>query len=423
MVEKGDKDGGTREFRHHLLFAATVAVALAVLIARRPETITRAGFYAEDGRVFFLGTWFGSPLDVLLRPYNGYLHLVPRTVGLLERLVPIQSAPALGNFIALLIVALIAGFLASDRLAPLLPDRRARLAAAVGFLLLPASQETLGSITFIQAYLVVFLVAVGFASTPRTRTWRAVETLAVAVSALSTPIAIMLVPLHWVRVRRFGRAALGPAIALTAAAAVQLAVLAASRPPAVAPADLLLFAQASILHLVVEPFGGATWTRLTIDAALPGWVGITAAIVIVGLFAISLTAIDRRVALALLGTTWAVGVLGIVRSSDASGWLLDPFLLQRYFVPAGWAAVVIMASGLFARSTAIRRAALALAVCFVAGATADLRLPARPDLGWAAASRCIGGPTPCVVPVFPPDTFSIHWPGPGGPYVQGDWTN
>ena len=411
-----------RAFRPKRLFGLTVVLALAALIARRPEIITRAEFYAEDGRVFFLGTWFGSPLDVLLRPYNGYLHLVPRTVGLLERLVPIQSAPLLGNFIALLIVALVAGFLASDRMAPLLPDRRARLAAAVGFVLLPASQETLGSITFIQAYLVVFLVAVGFAATPRTRTWRAVETVAVAVSALSTPIAIVLVPLHWVRVRRFGRGALGPAVAVTAAAAVQLAILAASRSPAAAPADLPLFAQASILRLIVEPFGGATWTWLAIDAAVPGWVGITAVIMIAGLLALSVAALDRWAALALLSATWAVGVLGIVRSSDASGWLLDPFLLQRYFVPAGWAAVVIMASGLFARSNAIRRTALVLAVCFVAGATADLRLPARPDLGWAAASRCIGGPTPCVVPVFPLDAFSIHWPGPGGPYVQGDWT-
>jgi hypothetical protein len=423
VVEKSDKDGETRVFRPQVLFAATVVLALAASFARRPETITRAEFYAEDGRVFYLGTWFGSPLDVLLRPYNGYLHLVPRTVGLLERLVPIQWAPALGNTVALLIVALIAGFLASDRLAPVLPDRRARLAAAVGFVLLPASQETLGSIAFIQAYLVVFLVAVGLAATPRTRTWRAVETLAVAMSALSTPIAIVLVPLHWVRVRRCGSAALGPAIALTGAAAVQVAVLAASRAPAVAPADFFLFAQASILRLVVEPFGGATWTRLAIDAALPGWVGITAAIVIAGLLVVSVAAIDRWSALALLGTTGAVGILGIFRSSDASGWLLDPFLLQRYFVPAGWAAVVVVAGALFARSTAIRRAALVLAVCFAAGATADLRLPARPNLGWAAASRCIGGPTPCVVPVFPPDTFSIHWPGPGGPYVQGDWTN
>jgi hypothetical protein len=63
-----------------------------------------------------------------------------------------------------------------------------------------------------------------------------------------------------------------------------------------------------------------------------------------------------------------------------------------------------------------------LAAIFIFGATADFRLPARPDLDWPDASRCIGGPTPCRVAVFPPDSFSIVWPGPGGPYVQGDWT-
>jgi hypothetical protein len=233
--------------RPEVLFAATVAISLVALIARRPETVTRPEFYAEDGRVFFLGTWFGNPLDVLARPYNGYLHLVPRAVGLLERAVPIQWAPAIGNVVALMVVALIAGFLASDRMAPLLPDRRARLAVAAGFVLLPASQETLGSITFIQAYLVVFLVAVGLAATTRTRGWQAVEAIAVAAAALSSPIAILVAPIHWVRVRRFGRGALGSAVMVTAGGAVQLAVLVASRPPAVAPADLLSFAQSSCL--------------------------------------------------------------------------------------------------------------------------------------------------------------------------------
>ena len=408
--------------RPEVLFAATVAISLVALIARRPETVTRPEFYAEDGRVFYLGTWFGSPLDVLVRPYNGYLHLVPRAVGLLERAVPIQWAPAIGNVVALMVVALIAGFLASDRMAPLLPDRRARLAVAAGFVLLPASQETLGSITFIQAYLVVFLVAAGLAATPRTKGWRAVEAVAVAAAALSSPVAILVAPIHWVRVRRFGRGALGSAVMVTAGGAVQLAVLVASRPPAVAPADLLSFAQASILRLVIEPFAGATWTRLAMNAAIPVWAGFAAGVLLVGLLTVTAVALGWRPALALIGSAWAVAILGMVRSSDVSPWLLDPFLLQRYFLLGGWAVVVIVAGGLFARSAVGRRAAVVLAAIFIFGATADFRLPARPDLDWPDASRCIGGPTPCRVAVFPPDSFSIVWPGPGGPYVQGDWT-
>ena len=403
-------------------FIATSALALVALIARRPETVTRPEFYAEDGRVFYLGTWFGSPLDVLARPYNGYLHLVPRAVGLFERLVPIQWAPAIGNIVALVVVALIAGFLAGDRMAPLLPDRRARLAAAAGFVLLPASQETLGSITFIQTYLVVFLMAAGLAATPRTRCWRAVEAVAVAAAALSSPVAILVAPIHWVRVRRFGRGALGSAVTVTAGGAVQVAVLVASRPPAAAPAGLLTFAQASILRLVIEPFAGATWTRLAIDAAIPQWAGFAVGVLLVGLLTVTAAALGWRPALALIGSAWAVALLGMVRSSDVSRWLLDPFLLQRYFLFGGWAAVVLIAGGLVARSAVGRRAAFVLMAIFIFGATADFRLPARPDLDWPDTSRCIGGPTPCRVAVFPPDSFSIVWPGPVGPYVQGDWT-
>ena len=398
------------------------ALAFVVLVARRPETVTRAEFYAEDGRVFFLGTYFGDPGEVLLRTYNGYLHAVPRLVGMAERLVPMEVAPGLANMISLLVVALVAGYLASDRLAPLLPDRRARLVAAAGFVILPATQETLGSIAFIQAYLLVVLAAVAMADPPRSRGGRALEATAVALSALSTPVAIVLAPLHWLRLRRYGSSVLTTTVAVTAAGVAQLVVLVASGPGATAPTDIAQGIQAVVLRLVVEPVTGALWPRLAIVTGVPAWVGLIAAVLLGGLLVIAATSVDRRLALGLVAIAWVVGVLGIVRASDFSAGLLDPFIFQRYFVLAGWAAVVVIANGLFAESPAVRRAALVLAVVFVAGATADFRLPARPDLGWPARSVCIGGPAPCDVPVFPTDSFTIRWPGPAGAYDQGDWT-
>ncbi len=396
-------------------------MALAVLVARRPETLSRAQFFAEDGQVFFLGTYFGTPLEALLRPYNGYLHLVPRLVGALERSVPIALAPLIGNAVALTIVALIAAFLASDRMSPLLPDRRARLVAAAGFVLLPATHETLGSITFIQAYLVVLLVAVAFSSPPGRPLGRAIEATVVAVSGLSTPVVALLAPLQWIRIRRHGMGAVPSAATATVAGALRILVV-TSGGVASGSAESGRIVDIVFLRLIVEPFRGAVWTSLASDLGAPTWLWIVVAAMLGGLVTVALRALDRSLAIQLILATAAVGGLGIVRSLDFAEGLLDPLLLQRYFLVAGWAAVVIVAAGLFDASRSVRRASLLLAAVLVVGMTADFRIPPQPDLGWSGRSSCIGRAAPCVVPVHPVETFSIRWPGLDGQYDQGDWT-
>ena len=119
--------------------AATVAAFFVLLVARRPETILRAEFVFEDGKEWYVGAWHLPLSDAILTPYAGYLNFIPRVVGYLERQGPVSLAPLVGNAIALLIVALIAAYVSSDRLSMLIPSRRVRVIVALYLVLLPTT--------------------------------------------------------------------------------------------------------------------------------------------------------------------------------------------------------------------------------------------------------------------------------------------
>src|SRR6186997_3401462 len=84
-----------------LRWCVFIVVAFGILLLRRPGALANAAFFYEDGQVFYVGAFFGDFLDQLFRQYEGYLHLAPRFVAALERLVPPPSAPLVGNAVSL----------------------------------------------------------------------------------------------------------------------------------------------------------------------------------------------------------------------------------------------------------------------------------------------------------------------------------
>lgn len=80
------------------------AAALMILVARRPEAIFRAQFFAEDGKVFYLPTFFSGP-GLLFEPYAGYLIVFPRLIAYAERLAPPAFAPMVGTIVTFAMIA------------------------------------------------------------------------------------------------------------------------------------------------------------------------------------------------------------------------------------------------------------------------------------------------------------------------------
>lgn len=390
---------------------ATVAAFFIMLVARRPETILRAEFVFEDGKEWYLSAWHLPLSDAILTPYAGYLNFIPRVVGYLERQGPVSLAPLVGNAIALLIVALIAAYVCSDRLSMLIPSRPVRVIVALYLVLLPTTGMTLGSITFIQFYIALFLVAVAVSNPSRTSLQAVATCIAVAAAAATGPFGLVLVPLFVGRLvvrRDRDSAALLTVVGLAAAA--QLVTLLTVGRPAAAPPTTDPVAILTILagHGATVSFGGRPIAK-AMESGIPvAWIAALGAATL-GLAAIHLRRLPRRWLFVAGYVAAAIIFPALIAGSDETALLLDPLSASRYFVVPGALLGVSLIVALAKRPRYLPT--IAMATILAVGIVGDLRLKPNPDFRWSEVSHCIGGEAPCVVPVYPGGPWDITWPG------------
>jgi hypothetical protein len=344
-------------FRSPVLPAVVFVSAVALAFLRRPETLTSPAFWNEDGQIFFLGTWYSTPLT----SYAGYLHLFPRLAAYLERLAPIELAPLIGNGIALLVMAAVGAFIASD----VLPgDRGLRSLLGLFVVLSPLSSEVAGSLTYVQWYLAIFLFVFRFAVRP-SRRW----VLPLAISGLTGPFSIVAAPLYAIRAWR--DPSFRPfAVTMLATAAIQGVTAATSRrwldsPPGDVP-------QVLALRLVVAPVLGQHWAELLAPLA----VLLGAALLV------PLALAARRIPAPVLfvaGYVIATFTIAALLLRPDGGDLRLVRTGERYFfLPATALGFVVIIGSVRRR---MGRVALAL---LIVGCVSDFRLePHQHDPGWA----------------------------------------
>lgn len=364
--------------------------AFAVLVLRRPEALLHAQFFGEDGRVFYLPTWFSGP-ELLIEPYAGYLLVVPRLIAFAEWLVPPPFAPVVGTVVALALVAALAAFLASDRLAPL--GRTGRYALAAAVILWPGAWDMLGVPAAIGTYLAVYLVALNVARCATSRLGIAHDVTATILAGLTGPWVIFIAPLYWIRRNRLTW--LVTALALTQVAVV----LVTPQSPMVVP-DLGVIWETVALRVNVAFLG----PRLAAPA--PEWIAL--GLLVAAAFILYRT--RRPWPWVYAGI--AVGGAAVLRIGEALALYVGAD--ERYFLLAFLAAVMVVVAGMQHGTT--RPVALLLAAVMVIGALPDMRLRPFPVSDWATESQCIGGPEPCSVEVFPGGpNWTLEWsPSRGG---------
>ena len=165
--------------------------ALAVVISRRPDAVTNAQFWAEDGTVWFATAYNHGGFASLLTPYNGYLQVFSRLVAALFTPLGLRWAPLTFNLVAIAVQVAPALFLLTSRLDDAAPlPGRAALAAV--YLLIP-SFEVNANLTNAQWHLAVLATLVVVARVPRGRPWRAFDIAAVVLSALTGPFGFLLI--------------------------------------------------------------------------------------------------------------------------------------------------------------------------------------------------------------------------------------
>jgi len=96
---------------HDALVAPLLGVALAVVGWLRMPPVARGTLWAEDGRVFLWDTFYAPAWSTLLRPYDGYFHLLPRFAAEVVVLTTSPSSYAAAVSVAACLVAGAAGAL------------------------------------------------------------------------------------------------------------------------------------------------------------------------------------------------------------------------------------------------------------------------------------------------------------------------
>jgi hypothetical protein len=364
----------------YLAIIAAAAIAFVVAFLRRPETLTRAEFWAEDGPVFYLGTFSGPGL---LDSYEGFLYTGQRIIAIVSRLVPVEYAPLVANALSLGCVAALAAFLASGRI-PLSKPQRVML--ALGIVAMPAVGEVSGTMTNLGWYGAIYLGAVAFA---RTATGKAAwaERVIVAIAALSGPFAIIVAPLYagrWWRDREWAWAWLAVIVGVASVIQVIAFVMGERTMMGGPPPSGAAVVEGWAIRGVMVPFLGQRFAELLAFA----WP--LAAFLLAGVVT---TLLRLRLAGAALG--YFIVIMTVLGLWTTNLWGLREVVDGgRYFMPVGFA---ILATLVAVRSWL----SLALLAVMVVGIVGDFRLEPRAYLGWAQTSHCIGGPEPCVVPIHP----------------------
>ena len=377
-------------------------VSFVVLVLRRPQAVLAPGFAYEDGREFWVRA-VAEGYRSLMAPYAGNLHLAARIVARLERAAPIDLAPLVGTVLSLAIVAAIAAYIASDALAGTIPDRRVRLVLAAAFVLLPNTESSLGSPTFLQFYLGVFLVATLVADRVGP-----VGLVGMAIAGLTGPFSVLLTPLYAARAwfRRDGDS-LRRLVVVAGAAAMQLATFLTSTRQDLGPPPLLDpggIAQVLGAHLLTVTIG-AGYMAQAFALAPPLELGATAVLVVVALIVVAARRLTRRELLVLGYASAAVIGAALLFGTDDQKQFINPLSAPRYFLLPG-AMLVVLAVVAASRGS---RVALVLGFILAVGMAGDYVLAPRTGYDWATANDCFGGPVRCIIPVYPGGPWDIVW--------------
>lgn len=177
-----------------LKIVAFVAVAFAVIVSRRPSSLLNPQFWAEDGRNWYADAYNHGILYSLTTPEAGYFQTFSRLTAIASLSVPLAYAPLFFYLTAVTVQVSVAGFIASERLSGLLPEKKWRLALAFGYLAMPHSWEIYANVTNSQWHLALLGCLILISTPPLSIKGRIFDLLAVSLMAVSGPFCLLLVP-------------------------------------------------------------------------------------------------------------------------------------------------------------------------------------------------------------------------------------
>lgn len=386
-------------------FAKAAGVALLVLfltILRKPVPVIIPQFWADDGPAFFQQA-LESGARTFLIAHGGYYHTSIRLIALVGSLMPVALVPHLYLLAAITVLVFVAGYVFSPRISLKYPTL---LALCLG--LVPHGGEVYFTLANVNFYFGLVLALLLVSDPPVTRRQQIGDLVLIALVAVSGPFSLILAPLFVIRALRERT----PALILRAAligigAAIQLTQVIANRIEGkdfrLRSVDVLtILGRRLLAPLLWGPFGAPEKSAV--------WLGPLLGVGALALVALLAWGFGRRredKPLYLLGAILLVvgAALSVARGAPEtlfSVWSQDRF----FFVPLVlllWCLVQTLN-----QKSRMRLLPAAGLLAFTALHTMGqpcLGIFEMKDMHWAEQSRCIGGPSPCVIAINPPGWF------------------
>lgn len=169
-----------------------MAISFMLLILRRPDIVTHAQPWAEDGRVWMAGIYNNGFWSSLFLPQNGYFQTISRLTYGIALWFGLSKAALVANVIAILIRCCFVGLLLSRRMNFI--ELKYRFAIALYFILMPNVAEGFVNITNIHWYLSVYLLAVVMAKDAESFGETIHDFIILVISGLSGPFVVFIAP-------------------------------------------------------------------------------------------------------------------------------------------------------------------------------------------------------------------------------------
>ena len=189
-------DGSTPS--HLRLFVVIFALTAVLVVSRDPSLFYAPRFWAEEGTEFFHTAYVSPLFEALIEPHQGYYLIWPNLAAILAvYTVPIEYAPAVTTWMALLVLLAVIGLILVNEASALdTPFKKA--VASLAALVVGATGEIWLTSINSQYYfaLIAFLLLIDRKQIPLKR--RAFYVVA-AIAGLSGPMANFITPLFLLR--------------------------------------------------------------------------------------------------------------------------------------------------------------------------------------------------------------------------------
>ncbi len=374
--------------------------AMALVAIRKHDCFVNPQLWAEDGGLFLIEAELHG-WSVLFKPYEGYLHFIPRTVAAIGASLPMLVVPTFYTIAAWLGTGLVAWIIQSPRLR--VPGG---WIAAIAIGAVPHTGEVYLTICNFQWIAAIGLFALAIMDDATTPGERFGDVLLLTATSLTGPFVLLALPFFlWRLAQRRTVWSLVLAVVAIAGATAQLPSLLA-RPvnPSPPPWDLVHFAAVAGRRWWVVLFGGGM--------QVPSSLSILLAIILPALLGIALwKRLPRRSGAGQLLLLALIVLAAIACKARADTWSYDDLANgdRYFFIPKLLAIWLVGALAVMNRGWPRFALAAALLLALLSNAT-EFIYPAAPPQHWKTYAASIERGQPTMVDILPAG-FRFWHPG------------